>query len=146
MDTLVVEILVAAPPQRAFAVWTERCSSWWPADHTLSRDPRSITFEPYNGGRIVERGPDGAEYDWGEIIEWQPPTLVRYSWHLFFDRAEATEVAVRFSATPDGTLVRIEQSGWDRLGAVGPPRRERTEGVWRSFAAPYAIAAAATQA
>ncbi|MEZ5102100.1 MAG: SRPBCC domain-containing protein [Thermoleophilia bacterium] len=137
-EPLVVEFEVRATPAVAFATWTERIGAWWPRSHTLSREPAAITFEPRAGGRIVERGPDGAEHPWGEVIAWEPPHRVRYWWHLYFDRAEATQVDVTFREHGGLTRVRIEQSGWEALGAAGPPRRERTQQVWGMLSRIYA--------
>lgn len=137
-EPLVVEFDVRATPDVAFATWTERIGTWWPPSHTLSRDPAGIAFEPRPGGRIVERGPDGVEHPWGEVIAWEPPHCVRYWWHLYFDRAEATQVEVTFRAADGGTRVRIEQSGWEALGAAGAPRRERTQQVWGMLSAVFA--------
>jgi uncharacterized protein YndB with AHSA1/START domain len=142
IEPLVVEFAVAAPPERAFAVWTGRCALWWPRSHTVSGDPAAITFEPRPGGRIVERAPDGTEHAWGEVLVWEPPTRLRLLWHLFFDRAEATEVEIVFTADGDGTAVRLVQTGWDRLGAQGVPRRERTGQAWAAITALFAAAAA----
>jgi uncharacterized protein YndB with AHSA1/START domain len=136
-DPLVLEFEVGVPPARAFEVWTRRCATWWPPSHTISGDPAAITFEPRAGGRIVEVAPGGGEHDWGEVLDWEPPSRLRYLWHLFFDRSEATEVEVTFSEAGDGTTVRLEQRGFERLGEAGPARRTRTEGAWRSITAEF---------
>ena len=74
------------------------------------------------GGRIFERTRDGQEWDWGEVTVWEPPSRLVYLWHLKRDRAEATEVEIRFGPTaPDGTRVDIEHRGWER------PRRRRAD-------------------
>lgn len=75
------------------------------------------------------------------MVEWDPPFRVRYRWHLFFRPSEATDVEVTFSPQESGTLVRIEQSGWERLGEAGPPRRTKTQQVWGVLAVPYRAAA-----
>lgn len=125
-----VELVVAASPDHAFALWTARTSLWWPASHTISGNPARIVFEPTPGGRIYEQGPDGAEHPWGEVVAFDPPRRITYWWHLFFDRAEATLVDVTFEPVPDGTRVHLTQRGWDALGDQGPPRRERTAMAW----------------
>jgi uncharacterized protein YndB with AHSA1/START domain len=145
-EPLVVEFEVGVSPAEAFEVWTRRCSVWWPAAHTVSGDPAAITFESRPGGRIVERGRDGAEHDWGRVLDWEPPGRLRYRWHLFFDPSEATEVELTFTAVPTGTAVRLEQRGWEGLGETdppAPPRRERTGEVWGGLTAVYARACAA---
>jgi uncharacterized protein YndB with AHSA1/START domain len=139
-EALVVEFAVGVPPARAFEVWTGRCATWWPPSHTVSGRPELIAFEPRAGGRIFERGPDGGEHEWGEVLAWEPPGRLRYLWHLFFDRAEATEVEVTFAPADGGTLVRLEQRGWERLGEAGPLRRERTHAAWRPITERYADA------
>ena len=139
-EPLVVEFEVAVPPTWAFDVWTSRCATWWPSSHTVSGDPSAIEFEPRAGGRIVERAADGAEHDWGQVLDWEPPARLRYLWHLFFDPSEATEVEVTFSEAGAGTVVRLEHRGWDRLGDAGPPRRRRTQEAWTAIAASFVAA------
>lgn len=134
IEPLVVEFAVEATPEHAFATWTDRCRIWWPPAHTVTGNAAAITFEPFPGGRIVEAGADGAAHAWGEVIAWDPPSRLRYWWHLFFDRAEATEVEVTFRAHGSGTMVRIEQRGWEVLGDAGYPRRTRTRQVWETLA------------
>jgi uncharacterized protein YndB with AHSA1/START domain len=140
IEPLVVEFEVGVPPERAFETWTRRCATWWPPSHTISRDPVAITFEPRSGGRIVEQAPDGAEHQWGTILNWEPPDRLRYLWHLFFDPSEATEVEVTFTAHRAGTAVRLEQRGWERLGEAGPPRRDRTGQAWAAITARFIAA------
>ena len=55
LEPLVIEFELNVPPAAAFAVWTERCATWWPRAHTISGDPSAITFEPRPGGQIVEQ-------------------------------------------------------------------------------------------
>ena len=140
-DALVVEFEVRVPPAHAFAIWTSRCASWWPARHTVTGDPAAIEFEPRPGGRIFERGRAGDEHDWGEVVVWDPPTRLRYRWHLFFEPDDATEVDVTFSPVGGRTAVRLEHRGFDALGPAGPPRRNRTREVWSSTIAPCFAAA-----
>ncbi len=137
-DPLVVEFEVAVPPERAFDLWTRRCASWWPPSHTISGRPAAITFEPRRDGRIFERSPQGDQHDWGRVLDWEPPTRLRYRWHLFFDPSEATEVEVTFTAIGDRTAVRLEQGGWEHLGPEGVDRRARTEHAWGTIGERFA--------
>ncbi len=139
-DPLVIEFQVGVAPTHAFEAWTKRCATWWPSSHTISGDPSAITFEPRCGGRIVERARDGVEHDWGKVLDWQPPTRLRYLWHLFFDPSEATEVEVTFTACDGGTAVRLRQTGWERLGEAGQPRRAKTHEVWSKLTLAFAHA------
>lgn len=133
---------VNCAPAHAFDVWTRQLGRWWPKDHSVTGDPGlSIVLEPFVRGRIYERTPDGAEHDWGEITLWEPPSRFGYLWHLRQDRADATEVEVRFAALPDGRArVEIEHRGWERLGARGPDLRNRTTAGWNGLLPHYVAA------
>ena len=138
MGVIVVEFEVSTSPDHAFEVWTSKPSMWWPRSHTVTQDPRvSIIFEPYEGGRIYERSPDGAEHDWSEVFLWEPPARIVYLWHLFFDRSEATEVTVTFRPLETGTLVTLTQTGFEKLGEAGIDRRRRTNQAWLELTGHY---------
>jgi uncharacterized protein YndB with AHSA1/START domain len=131
---------VACPPEDAFAVWTERFSLWWPADHTVTGDPELVALEPRLGGRIYERGPDGTEHDWGEVTVWEPPGRLGYLWHLLRDRSDATDVEITFRGHATGTRVEIEHRGWERLGADGDLWRTRNQAGWSTLLPHYVTA------
>jgi len=139
MDPIIVEFDVRATPGHAFEVWTEKPSMWWPRSHTVTRDPAlTVVFEPFQGGRIYERGSDGAEHEWGEILIWEPPIRIGYLWHLFFDRSEATEIMVTFTEIESGARVRLIHSGFEKLGSdVAGERRGRTSEAWLELTAMY---------
>lgn len=138
MTPLVVEFTVDASPAHAFDVWTSRTALWWPRSHTVTRaDDVAIVVEGRRGGRIYERAGDGTEHDWGRVTAWEPPQRIAYTWHLFFDPAEATDVEVTFTPRHDGTSVRIEQGGWERLGEAGVERRTNTHRAWAAITPLY---------
>jgi uncharacterized protein YndB with AHSA1/START domain len=144
LDPIRLDFHVACSPAHAFRLWAERTSLWWPASHTVSTDDDlAVIFEPRVGGRIFERTATGVEHDWGEILAWEPPQRLVYSWHLRVDRADATEVEIRFEPAPEGgTRVEIEHRGWERLGAPAIPRRQGNYAGWGSLL-PHFIEAAA---
>ena len=126
---------VPCRPSLAFEVWTARIHTWWPADHTASGEPDAlVVLEPRAGGRIFERTASGVEHDWGEILAWEPPARFAYLWHLRRDRADATEVEIRFTPLGTaGTRVEIEHRGWERLGSGGQEWRDRNMGGWSTL-------------
>jgi uncharacterized protein YndB with AHSA1/START domain len=137
-EPIVHEFTVACQPEHAFAVWAERTSLWWPAGHSVSGAPEAVTIEPRTGGRIFERAAGGEEHDWGQVLAWEPPRRLVYSWHLRQDRADATEVEIRFEEGPAGaTTVTIEHRGWDRLGQRGPERRDANRRGWAGLLPHY---------
>jgi uncharacterized protein YndB with AHSA1/START domain len=130
---------VEARQDHAFDTWTNEIGRWWPADHThTGRSDLQIVLEGRVGGRIFERTPDGQEWDWGEVTAWEPPARLVYLWHLKRDRAEATEVEIRFvSLTDDATRVDIEHRGWEVLGSEGQTWRDRNMGGWATLLPHY---------
>ena len=123
---------VACPVEHAFTVWTTKISSWWPTEHTVSGDPGAEVFlEPRIGGRLYERAPSGEEHEWGEVTAWEPPGRLAYAWHIRRDRADATDVAITFTALDDTrTRVDIHHDGWERLGAAADRWRDRNVFGW----------------
>jgi hypothetical protein len=139
---------VQCPAEHAFDLWTQRLSSWWPVDHTVTAEPGlEVVFEGRRGGRIFERTPSGREVEWGEITVWEPPRRLCYLWYIRSDRADATEVEIRFKdRDADHTTVEIEHRGWERLGTRGPGWRDANRSGWDGVVPDYiaACAAAAT--
>ena len=135
---------IDAPPAHAFDVWTARIGQWWPADHTVTADPgMTVVLEPRSGGRIFERTAAGDEHEWGEVTVWEPPSRLVYLWHLRRDRADATEVEIRFlERGGTGTRVEIEHRGWEVLGRDGESWRDRNRGGWATLVPAYVAAAA----
>jgi uncharacterized protein YndB with AHSA1/START domain len=134
---------VSCPADHAFEVWTARIDRWWPTDHTASGDADTfVVLDGRPGGRIFERTPGGDEHDWGEVTIWEPPTRLGYLWHLRRDRADATEVEIRFVARDATTTrVEIEHRRWERLGAGGEEWRDRNRGGWATLLPHYVLAA-----
>jgi hypothetical protein len=137
---------VDCPRDHAFDTWTRRISTWWPADHTASgEDGLTVVLEPRVGGRLFERTSSGQETDWGEVTRWEPPSRFAYLWHLRRDRADATDVEIRFVALDDArTRVEIVHGGWERLGAEGESWRDRNGGGWSTLLPHFVELAEAT--
>jgi len=125
---------VACSVGHAFRVWTSGIASWWPPDHTVTGRAAAVVLQAGVGGRIYERTGDGVEHEWGEVTVWQPPERLAYRWYLGRDRADATEVDIRFVAQDTGaTRVEIEHRGWERLGPAAEQWRDRNQGGWESL-------------
>jgi uncharacterized protein YndB with AHSA1/START domain len=145
LEPLRLEFDVDCGPGQAFGVWTERIGSWWPPSHTVAGEPGSqVVLEGRPGGRIFERTPAGIEHDWGEVVAFEPPARLAYLWHIRRDRADATEVEVRFQPIGEGrTRVEIEHRGWERLGTEAASWRDRNQLAWGSLLPHYRRALAA---
>jgi uncharacterized protein YndB with AHSA1/START domain len=118
------QIVVNAPVDRAFRVFTERFGDFKPREHNLMSTPIVETvFEPRVGGHIYDKGEDGSELRWARILRYEPPNTVVFSWDIGptwqveSDPARCSEVEVRFSAEADGrTLVELEHRHLERHG------------------------------
>ena len=118
------EVVVSAPIDRAFSVFTEGFGSFKPPEHNmLGVDIAETIFEPREGGHIYDRGVDGSECRWARVLAYEPPERVILAWQLNEqwqydpDPAHASEVEVRFiTETPDRTRVELEHRNLDRHG------------------------------
>jgi uncharacterized protein YndB with AHSA1/START domain len=141
-------VLVDAPVERAFSVFTERFGDFKPREHNLLGAPIVETiFEPRVGGHIVDRAEDGSECRWARILVYEPPTRVVFSWdigptwQLEPDPANASEVEVRFIAEgADRTRVELEHRHIDRHGPgwEGVHAGVDADGGWPLYLARYA--------
>jgi uncharacterized protein YndB with AHSA1/START domain len=137
-DTTVrTSIVVDAPIERTFSVFTEKIDSWWnPEHHILDAELAEMVFEPRVGGHVYDRGVDGSECRWARVLAYEPPARVVISWdintqwQLETNLDKTSEVEVRFIAeSAQRTRVELEHrnldrhgDGWEQIrGAVGSP-------------------------
>lgn len=143
-----LEIVVEAPIERAFTVFTERFGDIKPPEHNLLSSPIADTvLEPHVGGHIVDRAVDGSECRWARILAFDPPHRLVFSWdinprwQLEGDPELTSEVEVRFVADgPERTLVELEHRNLDRHGSGWESLGEGVEGDqgWPLYLARYA--------
>jgi hypothetical protein len=77
------EIVVEAPVEQAFTVFTEGIGDFKPPEHNLLAVPIAVTvFEPRVGGPIIDRGEDGSECRWGSVLVYDSPHRVLFSWNI----------------------------------------------------------------
>src|SRR5258706_13294639 len=117
-------VIVEAPIERAFAVFTGRFGDFKPrAPNPLGVPIAETVFEPHVGGHIYDRGTDGSECRWARVLAFEPPDRVLVSWDISpywqieSDPAHTSEVEVRFVAeTPLRTRVELEHRNIERHG------------------------------
>ena len=123
-------IVVEAPIERAFKVFTEDFGSFKPREHNLLAVPIAETvFEPRAGGNVYDRGVDGSECRWARVLAFEPPNRVVLSWDISprwqieTNPDKTSEWEVRFIAeTPNRTRLELEHRHLER-------HREGWEGV-----------------
>lgn len=128
------QIVVEAPIDRAFTVFTDRFGDFKPPEHNLLGAPIAETvFEPRVGGSIMDRAVDGSECRWARILAFEPPDRVVFSWDISprweieTDPNRTSEVEVRFfSETPENTRLELKHRYIDRHG---PEWQIVTDGV-----------------
>jgi uncharacterized protein YndB with AHSA1/START domain len=134
------QIVVRAPIELAFRVFTEEFDQIKPREHNmLGVDIVETVFEPRKGGRIYDRGVDGSECQWARVLAYEPPDRIAFSWDISpqwqieTDLERTSEVEVRFiSETPARTRVELEHRNFDRHGDGWEGVREGVggEGGW----------------
>ncbi|HET7209507.1 MAG TPA: SRPBCC domain-containing protein [Terriglobales bacterium] len=134
-DTVVSEIEISAPPERVFQalIDSKQLMQWWNSEQCRSK---SWQIEPRKGGRWhYETEPSGLVVNGvsefkvgGEILEYDPPRLLAYSWIAnWHDDPNATTV-VRWELNKAGprTRVKVTHSGLTNL----PVSRKDYSGGW----------------
>ena len=130
-------IVVDAPVEEAFTVFTRDIGTWWPPEHhLLEGELAEMVFEPRAGGYVYDRAVDGTECRWSRVLAYEPPHRVVFSWdinlqwQLETDPSRTSEIEVTFmSEGRDRTRVELEHRNLERHGdgwqgmqaAVGSP-------------------------
>ncbi len=130
------QVVVDAPIERAFRVFTEDFDRIKPREHNmLGVEIAETVFEPRAGGRVFDRGVDGSEFQWARVLAFEPPDRVVFSWDISpqwqieSDTAKTSEVEVRFIAEgPERTRVELEHRHLDRHGEGWPSMRAAVDG------------------
>lgn len=138
IEPIRLEVTVRRPIEEAFRQFTGRISEWWPTQQYSFGPDRSpeVLMEPYAGGRFYERYKDGGEFTVGEVLRWEPPRRVVFTWHGVWDAA--TEVSVLFTPVePSVTRVQLVHAGWERLGGIGQERRDQYLNGWPAVLAAF---------
>lgn len=154
-DTSVgASVVVEAPIERAFSLFTAGIGTWWDPDHhLLEGELAEMVFEPRVGGHVYDRGVDGSECRWARVLAFEPPHRVVISWdintrwQLETDHQKTSEVEVRFlPETPERTRVELEHRNLERHGEGWEQMRDAiaSPNGWGSGLQRFAEAARAT--
>jgi uncharacterized protein YndB with AHSA1/START domain len=119
LDAIVAETDVAAPPGRVFEALTDSAAlmRWFKGESCPAKfwrmDARmGGTFGYATKGNVAVNGVDEFECH-GEILEFDPPRLLVYTWiaNWHIERQKATVVRWELTATAGGTHVKVTHSG-----------------------------------
>ena len=121
---LYLSIEVAVGVERAFEVFTTDFDRIKPREHNmLGEDIAETILEPRAGGRLYDRGVNGATCDWGGVLAFEPPHRLILAWNisphwqLESDASHASEIEITFTALDDAhTRVDLVHRYLDRHG------------------------------
>lgn len=141
------QLIVEAPQERAFRVFTENMGRWWPAEHHIGKAAfKDAVMEKKEGGRWYEVGDDGTTCEWGKVLTWDPPRKLVLAWQITaqwqYDAQFVTEVEVTF--TPEGpqrTRVELEHRNLERFGEAAEQTRGQMDPGWAFSLEAFAQAA-----
>jgi uncharacterized protein YndB with AHSA1/START domain len=115
------EVVVDASPEDAFAIFTDEIGVWWRRDTPYWNDRErglTIRIEPRVGGRFLEVWDleSGAGFEVGRVTAWEPGMRLAFTWtQLGWPEDVSTDINVTFEPIEDGTLVRVEQTGFEQV-------------------------------
>lgn len=137
---------VRASRAHAFDVFASRMGSWWFKDHSVvamlhATTQADVVIEPREGGRWYEVGANGAEYQWGRVLAWDPPARLALAWQLTgeftYDPGFETIVEVTFAEDGEFTEVVFEHRGLERFGEIADKTRESMDAGWGAILGGY---------
>jgi uncharacterized protein YndB with AHSA1/START domain len=126
---------VDCPIDDAFRVFTDGFAEWWPLPlySKTGDEAETCVIEPWVGGRVFERSRSGEEHEWGEVIRWDPPSGLSFTWDPGGIDDIAQTVDVEFEIAAYGTEVTLTHTGWEAPGvAVCAVRAECIE-MWNAL-------------
>ena len=115
------EVVVDASPEDAFDMFTSEIGLWWRRDTPYWNDRErglTVRIEPYVGGRFLEIYDldTGEGFEVGRVTAWQPGERVAFTWtQVGWPEGASTDVEITFREAGGDTLVRLEQTGFERV-------------------------------
>jgi uncharacterized protein YndB with AHSA1/START domain len=128
-EPLVKSVLLVCSPARAFELFTEHASAWWPVERRHTKDPGSA-IAMLASGRFWERAADGREVELGRVRVWEPPARLVLDWYPGTDAEHPTSVTIRFTPEGDGTRVTVEHVPTAASADLWGPRVARYAASW----------------
>ena len=132
LPPVVRSVLVSWTQEAAFRRFTAEFAAWWPwRTHSIGgARVRRVVFEPRVGGRIFEEHLDGRRFQWGTVLEWEPPARVKFTFHPTREAESAQDVEVRFHPEPEGTRLELTATKWENWGKGSVRARKGYEAGW----------------
>ena len=140
-------IVVDCGVERAFDVYANRMTEWWPLRTHSVHGPEAerVVMEGRDGGELYELSTGGEKAHWATITAWQPPHRLVLAWKVNPEAPAESEVEVRFTAESENrTRVEVEHRDWQLLGEErGAEARSSYDEGWDPVLESYRVAATA---
>jgi uncharacterized protein YndB with AHSA1/START domain len=126
------KLSVAWAPDAAFRRFTAQFAEWWPHKTHSIGGPRvkRVVFEQRAGGKIFEEHVDGRRFQWGQVLEWDPPHRVKFTFHPSRDPRSAQDVELQFRPEGSGTHLVLTASKWENWGRGAKRARRGYDVGW----------------
>jgi uncharacterized protein YndB with AHSA1/START domain len=123
LDSIEREIVIAAPPERVYAIIThpEHLGSWF-GDAGAERDGDTIKMRWAEHGEAELR-----------VVKEQPPHTFAYRWDANDAGVGDTLVEFTLTAEDGGTRLKVVESGWTKLNTNPERQDELREGNVRGW-------------
>jgi uncharacterized protein YndB with AHSA1/START domain len=133
LAAVVREVSVSWKPEEAYERFVGRFSDWWPSNTHSIGGPRvkRVVFETKVGGRIYEEHLDGRRFQWGRVLELDPPRRVRFTFHPSRPENTAQTIEVVFHPQGPGTRVELIANGWESWGKGAERARRGYQMGWK---------------
>lgn len=144
LPAAVAEVVVEAGPDDAFAIFTEEIGIWWRRDTPYWNDAErglSVRIEPFVGGRFLEIYDleAGTAYEVGRVTAWDPGRRFAMTWtQVGWPEGVSTDIEITFEPRGERTLVRLEQTGFERVGPEAAQFRDGYSMGWKEVLGFYA--------
>jgi uncharacterized protein YndB with AHSA1/START domain len=115
------EVVVDATPEQAFQIFADEIGFWWRQHTPYWNDPDRglyVRIESGVGGRFLEvyDADTDTGFEAGRVTVWEPGERLGLTWtQVGWPEGVATDIEVTFEPVADGTLVRLEQTGFERV-------------------------------
>ena len=132
LSPIVRSVLVSWGQEAAFRRFAADFGSWWPwRTHSIGgKRVARLVFEPRVGGRVYEEHADGRRFQWGTVLEWDPPARVKFTFHPAREASSAQDVEVRFLPEAGGTRLELTASKWENWGKGAARARKGYGAGW----------------
>jgi len=116
---VVMEVRIAASPQRTWRALTEDVGSWWPAGFYTSERARRMVLEPRLGGLVYEEWGDGEGLVWHVVTAIEHGRRLELAGDLHPEYGGPARLFTRYTlrADGDGCIVRLVDTAFGHCAA-----------------------------